>query len=113
MGLTTADLALRVAHWRLRAEAAERALADLGVTPEEARAGAARSKANQREAERYRWLLCASEEWGICEWDRATCEWVRDTRGAVVVNGAIDAAMALHNAVVGRQPCCIKTDAEK
>lgn len=110
MKLTKADLSLRVAHWRLRAEAAERALADLGVTPEEARAGAARSKANQRDAERYRWLR--DEAWGgnnkrgphLVEFKPGHTPSMFTELAEAAADAAIDAAMALHNARVQPLP---------
>jgi hypothetical protein len=44
------------AQSRAECEALRTALADLGVTPGEAKAGAERSRANKQDAERYRWL---------------------------------------------------------
>jgi hypothetical protein len=46
---------------RAECEALRTALADLGVTPEEAKAGAERSRANKRDADRYRWLRSRPE----------------------------------------------------
>ena len=49
------------------------------------------------DAGRYRWLRRADGDWGICEFDQKTSEWVRDSRGAAVVDAAIDAAREAAN----------------
>ncbi len=100
MDLTMSMYATSEDYWKARAEAAERALADLGVTPEEARAGAARSKANQRDAERYRWLREQGD--GRCT--------EKDGYGGQTLkmgdclDAAVDAAMTLHNPTAKRRP---------
>lgn len=55
-------LRAELAAQKRRAETAEQALADLGMTPEEARAGVERSNANRRDAERYRFLRAENEK---------------------------------------------------
>jgi hypothetical protein len=52
-----------------------------------------RLEAAERDAARYRWLREADGDWGICEWDGASGDWVRDSRSERVVDAAIDAAM--------------------
>ncbi len=55
---------LHVNHIALQAEceALRTALADLGVTPEEAKAGAERSRANKQDAERWKMCVQISED---------------------------------------------------
>lgn len=48
----------------------------------------------EKDARRYRWLRTQSHDWGVCEWDTSSSEWVRDARGATVIDAAIDAAIA-------------------
>jgi hypothetical protein len=50
-------------------------------------------EAAEMDASRYRWLRKADGDWGICEWDGASGDWVRDSRSERVVDAAIDAAM--------------------
>lgn len=73
-----------------------RAIADLGVTVDEAKAGAERSKANQRDAERYRWLRAQ-------HWSDSAVAVVTDPKqnvrlgaycpGDILLDSAIDEAM--------------------
>lgn len=52
----------------------------------------------EKDARRYRWLRTQSHDWGVCEWDNSSSEWVRDARGATVIDAAIDAAIASQEA---------------
>ena len=65
---------------------AERAIADLGLTPTEAKAGVARSKANKIDAERYR-ALRRGQKWSVVDGIGDTLRWDD-------LDAAIDAAIA-------------------
>lgn len=67
-------------------------LEDVNAAVPELRRLSAEVEALRNDAERYRWIRTKARDWGICEWDRNECEWVRDSRGAVVIDAAIDAA---------------------
>lgn len=71
---------------------AEQALADLGVTPAEAKAGVERSNANKKDAERYRWLrakVCNAVLHGVFDTVSVTRE-----SAPGELDAALDAAMA-------------------
>lgn len=73
-----------------------RAIAALKAGAEAARAEEA---AMRKDAERYRWLRDnTAGDWCICSWGDDDQQWYREARSAGVVDRAIDAAMALHNA---------------
>lgn len=107
MELTMSMFATQADYWKARAEIAERALADLGVTPKEAAAGVARSKANQKDAERYRWLRhrtgASSGGFHNIYFPELPANW-RQGSIAQHLDAAIDAEMAqTHNAPHNRQ----------
>lgn len=70
----------------------ESALASLSVFESLPADWQQRIEAMKADAERFRWLLDTSSNWGICDWDSELCEWVRDGRMPEVVRKAIDAA---------------------
>lgn len=90
--MSTTPEALRLADVLTRADAAATQLTNRQQAAAALRRLAAEVEALRADAERYRWLRTMADDWGVCEWDRAECEWVRDTRGAVVVDAAIDKA---------------------
>jgi hypothetical protein len=75
-------------------EALRTALADLGVTPEEAKAGAERSRANKRDAERYRWLRSHPE--AVCVTVPIHGDWIPAI--SEQLDAAVDAAMGKEKA---------------
>lgn len=73
--LTAEEAAAELRRLEAECEQLRQALADLGVTPDEAKAGVERSRANRLDAARYRWMkqwvVQIPPGWERIGWDAA------------------------------------------